>query len=89
MYLDKLSKYYVFSQLFLYTLIKLYRSDFVMDKKLTRSRNNRALQGVCGGIAEYFGISSFGIRLIFLFLPANLIIYIILANIMPESPVSL
>ncbi|GAA0362689.1 hypothetical protein GCM10008932_14010 [Alkalibacterium iburiense] len=38
-----------------------------MDKKLTRSRNNRALQGVCGGIAEYFGISSFGIRLIFLF----------------------
>lgn len=60
-----------------------------MSKKLTRSRNDRALQGVCGGIAEYFGISSFGIRLIFLFLPANLLIYIILANIMPVSPESL
>lgn len=60
-----------------------------MDKKLTRSKNDRALQGVCGGIADYFGISSLGVRLIFLFLPANLIIYIILANSMPESPESL
>lgn len=61
-----------------------------MTNKLTRSRNDRSIHGVCGGIAEFFGVSSFGIRLLFvLFLPFNLIVYIILANIIPESPESL
>ncbi|WP_453997496.1 PspC domain-containing protein [Bacillus nitroreducens] len=45
--------------------------------------------GVCGGIAEFFGISSFAVRFIFILLPANLFIYILLANTMHESPPSL
>ena len=32
-------------------------------KALTRSRTNRMLAGVCGGLGEFFGISSFWFRL--------------------------
>ncbi|MCA1060320.1 PspC domain-containing protein [Rossellomorea aquimaris] len=49
----------------------------------------KPISGVCGGIAEFFDISSFGVRLIFLILPANVLIYIILANTMRDSPRSL
>lgn len=57
-----------------------------MNKKLTKSATDRSLSGVCGGIAEYFGLSSLGVRLLFLFLPGNLLIYIVLANSMAEAP---
>jgi phage shock protein PspC (stress-responsive transcriptional regulator) len=33
---------------------------------LRRSRRNRIVAGVCGGLAEFFGISSFWFRLAFL-----------------------
>lgn len=59
-----------------------------MKDKLTKSSSDKVFSGVCGGIADYLGISSFGVRLIFIILPANLLIYIILANIMNESPLS-
>ena len=36
------------------------------QKKLRRSKSNRMLAGVCGGLAEFFGISSFWFRLAFL-----------------------
>ena len=35
---------------------------------LRRSRKNRMLAGVCGGLAEFFGISSFWFRLAFVIL---------------------
>ncbi|PAV29604.1 PspC domain-containing protein [Virgibacillus profundi] len=61
-----------------------------MQKKLRKSSTDKAISGVCGGIADFFGISSFGVRLLFiLFLPVNLIVYIILANTIPDSPPSL
>ncbi|SDB91002.1 phage shock protein C (PspC) family protein [Pelagirhabdus alkalitolerans] len=60
-----------------------------MDHKLRKSSSDRAISGVCGGIAEYFGIPSLAVRLIFIFLPGNLIIYIILANALEDSPPSL
>lgn len=34
--------------------------------KLRRSRSNRVIGGVCGGLAEFFGISAFWFRLGFL-----------------------
>lgn len=34
--------------------------------RLRRSRSNRMIAGVCGGLAEFLGISSFWIRLGFL-----------------------
>ncbi|WP_044339330.1 PspC domain-containing protein [Rossellomorea aquimaris] len=60
-----------------------------MKNKLKKSRTDKSISGVCGGIAEYFGISSFGVRLLFLFLPANVLIYLILVNTMPDTPRSL
>jgi phage shock protein PspC (stress-responsive transcriptional regulator) len=33
---------------------------------LRRSRHNRVIAGVCGGLAEFFGISAFWFRLAFL-----------------------
>jgi len=40
---------------------------------LRRSRHNRILAGVCGGLAEFFGISAFWFRLAFFiaFLPGG------------------
>jgi phage shock protein C len=33
---------------------------------LRRSRSNRVVAGVCGGLAEFFGVSAFWFRLAFL-----------------------
>ncbi|WP_308421784.1 PspC domain-containing protein [Paenibacillus radicis (ex Gao et al. 2016)] len=53
---------------------------------MRRSSRDKSIQGVCGGIAEFFGISSFSIRLIFILtMPASLIIYIILTNSLDEN----
>jgi phage shock protein C len=58
------------------------------QKKLRRSRRNRVIAGVCGGLAEFFGISSFWFRLAFLLalLPGGipgLLIYLIMWIIIP------
>lgn len=54
--------------------------------KLKRSSHDKSIHGVCGGIAEFFGISSLGIRFIFILtLPASLIVYIILSNSLDEN----
>ena len=60
-----------------------------MKRKLKKSATDRSIYGICGGIAEYYNISSLGVRLIFLILPFNFIIYIILANTIPEQEQSL
>ncbi|MCK6257797.1 PspC domain-containing protein [Fictibacillus sp. KIGAM418] len=60
-----------------------------MNKKLRKSFTDKSISGVCGGIAEYLGVTSFLVRLIFILLPANLLIYIILANTLHDSPPSL
>ena len=35
-----------------------------MEKKLSKSNQNKMIDGVCGGIAEYFGIDPTVVRLI-------------------------
>ncbi|MBF0780387.1 MULTISPECIES: PspC domain-containing protein [unclassified Granulicatella] len=64
-------------------------------KKLYRSRKDRKIAGVCGGFAEYFGIDSMVVRLIFgvviafLVLPTfgtAVILYIVLALAIPNDP---
>ena len=59
-------------------------------KKLTRSKNDKILFGVCGGLAEYFNISSTVVRLAFIVLSlislmVMLIAYVICAFIIPEE----
>jgi len=39
-----------------------------MEKKLRRSRSNRWLAGICGGLGEFFGLSPFWFRLLFFIL---------------------
>lgn len=57
-----------------------------MQKKLYRSRSNRILFGLCGGLGEYLGVDPVLIRLVWLFVPgANLLAYIIGAIIVPEE----
>lgn len=61
-----------------------------MEKKLYRSRGNRVLGGVCGGIGEYFEIDPVLVRLIFLILffvaGVGFLGYIIAWIIIPERP---
>lgn len=58
-------------------------------RKLFRSRTNRKLLGVCGGLGEYFGIDPTIVRLLWIFaffaFGVGLIAYIIAAIVMPES----
>ena len=59
-------------------------------KRLYKSAHDRKLAGVCGGIAEYFGIDSTLVRLavagMVIFAGAGLWVYIIAAFIIPEPP---
>ena len=61
-------------------------------KRLYRSRNERMLFGVCGGIGEYFDIDATVIRILFvlfaLVIGGGILLYIILLSIMPLEPVS-
>ncbi len=59
-------------------------------RALRRSRSNRVLAGVCGGLGEFFGISPFWFRLAFFlaFLPGGvpgLVPYIILWIVIPRA----
>ncbi|MCT1797663.1 PspC domain-containing protein [Aerococcus viridans] len=60
-----------------------------MAKKLTKSRNDVKLDGVCAGIAEYFEIDPTIIRIIFVFVTlsggAGLLVYLLLALILPRD----
>lgn len=61
-----------------------------MANKLYRSRDNRRIAGVCGGLAEFFGLSPKIVRIICALLVmvygSGLIIYIILALFIPKEP---
>jgi phage shock protein C len=57
---------------------------------LRRSKNNRMIAGVCGGLSEFFGISSFWIRLAFLIalIPGGvpgILAYVIIWMIVPSE----
>jgi phage shock protein PspC (stress-responsive transcriptional regulator) len=59
-----------------------------MERKLRRSRHDRWIGGICGGLGEFFGLSSFWYRLLFfiLLLPGGLpgvLPYVILWLIIP------
>ena len=61
-----------------------------MDKKLYRSRKNKMLCGVCGGLGEYLGIDPTVVRLLVVFLSLSsvgmgVIIYFVAAFIIPEE----
>lgn len=54
-------------------------------RRLFKSKSNRVIAGVCGGIAEYFGWNATFVRLFFLFSGVGLFAYIILSIVLPDS----
>lgn len=62
----------------------------VQRKPLRRSRSNRMIAGVCGGLAEFFGISAFWFRLGFIiaFIPGGvpgIALYLLMWLIVPSE----
>ena len=61
-----------------------------MEKKLYRSKTDKKIAGVCGGLAKYMNIDPTLVRLgcvvVCLFAGAGLIAYIAGAIIIPEEP---
>lgn len=61
-------------------------------QKLYRSRENRMLGGVCGGVGEYFDIDPTLVRVLFVFgaflgIPgALLLIYLVMLILVPQKP---
>jgi len=60
--------------------------------KLYKSQQDKALFGVCGGIAEYFNVDSLVVRLLFVLFTlvygAGLLFYLVAALLIPSAPVS-
>ncbi|MCA9904489.1 MAG: PspC domain-containing protein [Anaerolineae bacterium] len=60
-----------------------------MKKRLVRSKTDRQISGVCAGLAQYFELDPTVVRLIFVVATLlggpGLIIYIVLAIVMPEE----
>ncbi len=61
----------------------------IESKRLYKSRTNRMLSGVCGGIAEYLNLDPTVVRLLCAILGCSgtgIVIYIVAAVVMPEAP---
>jgi phage shock protein C len=59
-------------------------------RKLYRSRSNRQVAGVCGGLAEYFNLDATLIRILFVVLAvlggSGLVLYLAMWIIVPKEP---
>lgn len=60
-------------------------------RRLYRSRNDRKVAGVCGGLAQYFNFDPTLMRVLFVVLALlggpGLLIYLVLWIVVPEEPV--
>ena len=64
-------------------------SDAYAGRRLTRSRTNRRIAGVCGGIAEYFAVDPTLVRVVMVVLAvsgAGLLLYPLLWLLVPNPP---
>ena len=61
-----------------------------MEKKLYRSKTNKTIAGVCGGLAEYINMDPTVVRLLWVLITAcagaGLIAYLVCAIVIPEKP---
>jgi phage shock protein C len=59
-------------------------------RKLYRSKTNRKLAGVCGGLAQYFNVDAILIRVLFVVLAflggSGLFLYLAMWIIVPKEP---
>ena len=61
-----------------------------MEKRLQRSRSEKMIGGVCGGLAAYFGIDPTIVRILWVVITliggAGILAYLILWIVMPQEP---
>ena len=66
------------------------KGEYIM-KRLYKSKTDKKICGVCGGLAEYLGIDPTIVRLIWailvVFFGTGILIYIIAALVLPERPI--
>ena len=59
-------------------------------RKLYRSRSNRQVAGVCGGLAQYFNLDATLIRILFVMLAvlggSGIVLYLAMWIIVPKEP---
>jgi phage shock protein C len=59
-------------------------------RKLYRSKSNRKLAGVCGGLAQYFNLDATLVRVLFVVLAvlggSGLVLYLAMWIIVPNEP---
>jgi phage shock protein PspC (stress-responsive transcriptional regulator) len=59
-------------------------------KRLYRSRTDRKIAGICGGMGQYFGVDPVIFRIIWLLLllgmGAGLVVYLVLWLVIPNEP---
>lgn len=61
-----------------------------MSRKLTRSRTNKMIGGVCGGFAEYYGWTPWHVRFVYVLASIlsaafpGILIYLLLWVLMPK-----
>lgn len=71
-------------------LEKVPEKDTMETKKLYRSKKNRMIAGVCGGLGDYFNIDPTLVRLLFVLIGlavgGGFLLYLLLWLIMPEEP---
>lgn len=64
-----------------------------MKKKFYRSRKDKVIAGVCGGLSEYFDIDPVLVRIIFFLLiffnGIGVLLYLLLMIITPQEPISI
>ncbi len=61
-----------------------------VKKRLYRSRSDKRVAGVCGGIAEYLAIDPTLVRILWVLLGMaggpGVVLYVIMAAVVPEEP---
>ena len=62
----------------------------IVKKRLYRSREERRIAGVCGGLAEYLAIDPTLVRILWALLALaggpGILLYLIMAIVVPEEP---
>lgn len=65
-------------------------TDPFQKKRLYRSRKDKVIAGICGGLGDFFKIDPVWIRVVFLVLlianGAGLILYLIMWLVVPKAP---
>jgi phage shock protein PspC (stress-responsive transcriptional regulator) len=64
----------------------------VENRKLYRSRTDRMIGGVAGGLADYLNVDATVVRLLFVFFALaggpGLLVYLVMLLVVPEEPMS-